>query len=63
MSNEEKKKTFAEYEKEIILRALEENNYNIELTSRELKVTKYFLYTKIAQHDIIKPVKDEEVYN
>ena len=62
MSNEVKKKTFAEYEKEIILRALTENNFNIEATSKELKITKYFLYTKISQYEIIKP-KDEEVYN
>ena len=61
--SEEKKKTFAEYEKEIILNSLTENDFNIEATSRELKVTRYFLYTKISQYEIIKPVKDEEVYN
>lgn len=63
MPKEEKKKSFAEYEKEIILNALERNNYNIELASKELKVTKYFLYTKIAQHEIIKPKDDQEIYN
>jgi DNA-binding NtrC family response regulator len=59
MTDEKKKKTFAEVEKETIETALIECNYDIGKVVSLLNVSRYFLYSKIAEYNLVKPKPDE----
>ena len=55
-------KTLAEIEKEAIEESLFRHDFNVSAVIKELDITRYYLYSKLAKYGIKKP-KDDLILN